>query len=77
MARTNKTKAEQKLKEMPPFFREQLVAKRIYSELVRLDRPSRRRVLGSINNYAMDAEKYVRGPQQEAEPPFTLDDEEE
>ena len=59
--------------DVPPFFREQQVAKKIYMELMTLDRPSRRRVLGIVNDYAMNADKHVRGPR---ESDFTLDDEE-
>jgi hypothetical protein len=62
--------------EVSPFFREQQVAKKIYMELMTLDKPSRRRVLGIVNDYAMHADKYVRGPK-ESEAPFVLDDDEE
>lgn len=58
--------------ELPPFFREQQVAKKIYTELMTLDRPSRRRVLGIVNDYAMNADKHVKGPRED----FTLEDEE-
>jgi hypothetical protein len=61
--------------EVPPFFREQQAAKKIYTELMTLDRPSRRRVLGIVNDYAMHADKFTKGPR-ETDIPFTLDDEE-
>lgn len=63
-------------KELDPFDREQAVAKKIYDQLMTLDKPSRRRVLGIVNDYAMSADKFVRGPK-EAGPAFTLDDEDE
>jgi hypothetical protein len=68
--------AKGKKADVPPFFREQQVAKKIYNELMTLDRPSRRRVLGIVNDYAMNADKYMKSPREEAAP-FTLDDEEE
>jgi hypothetical protein len=75
--------------EMDPFFREQLVARRIYMELMALDKPSRRRVLGIVNDYAMTAEKapgrkdalkratLLIEPPEESPPDFVLDDEDE
>lgn len=60
-----------------PFFLEQQAAKKIYNELIKLDRPSRRRVLGIVNDYAMTAERYTKAPKEENGAPFTLDDEEE
>ena len=69
-------KAAKRLAEMDPFFREQFVARRIYSELMELDKPSRRRVLGIVNDYAMTADKKRElAPKEEGAPPFVLDDE--
>lgn len=61
-------------KEQPPFFREQAVARKMYNELMVLDRPARRRVLAIVNDYAMSTDR--RGKQKEGEPDFVLDDEE-
>jgi hypothetical protein len=85
MAKEN-GRASKKLAEMDPFFREQLIARRIYTELMLLDKPSRRRVLGIVNDYAMTADKQVKGAVKRAallEEPggelrrFSLDDEDE
>ena len=72
MAKAGGSKATKKLEEMSPFFREQLVARRIYSELMALDKPARRRVLGIVNDYAMSAAQVKPAHMQ-----FKLEDEEE
>lgn len=46
------------LAEMDPFHKEQFVAKRIYEQLIcHLDRAARRRVLGIVNDYALQADR--------------------
>jgi hypothetical protein len=60
--------------DLPPFFKEQQVARKIYTELMTLDRPSRRRVLGIVNDYALTADKRTKDA---PDPDFTLEDEEE
>lgn len=53
-------KAASKIAGMNAFDREQLVSKRVYKQLLVLDKTSRRRVLGILNDYAMQDDPRAR-----------------
>lgn len=74
MPKTN-GKAASKIAGMRAFDREQLISKRVYKQLLNLDKTSRRRVLGILNDYAMQDDSQAVAPQEE--PDVTVGESEE